>query len=118
MAYLFSTAKGLKLHPGQLLPLGVRFCSKMLPPFSAVSSEGQTGPRTGFFHDFKSREVYARRYIPVDEEFERDPISGDELERLGDNLKTLDQNLGSYPYGDWKKWVSLTNKISPQTISR
>jgi AAR2 protein len=48
----------------------------------------------------------------------RDPISGDELDRLRANLKNLDRNLGSYPYGDWKKWVSLTNKISVQTISR
>jgi A1 cistron-splicing factor AAR2 len=86
--------------------------------FSAVSSEGNTGPRTGFFHDFKARELLAKRYKPEDEEFQREPVSGDELERLRDNLKNLDSNLGSYPYGDWKKWVSLTNKISAQTIAR
>lgn len=97
---------------------------KMIPPgihfvfWSAVSSEGQTGPRTGFFHDFKSREVFAKRYRPEHEDFSRDPISGEELDHLRANLKNLDRNLGAYPYGDWKKWVSLTNKISAQTVSR
>ena len=27
-------------------------------------------------------------------------------------------NLGAYPYESWKKWVSLTSKISSETISR
>ena len=86
--------------------------------FSAVSSEGNTGPRTGFFHDFKAREVFGKRYKPEDEEFSRDVISGEELERLKDNIKNLDGSLGSYPYGDWKKWVALTNKISADTVAR
>ncbi len=86
--------------------------------FSAVSSEGSTGPRTGFFHDFKSREVLAKRYKPEDEEFGREDISGEELERLKANIKNLDGSLGSYPYGDWKKWVALTNKISVDTVAR
>jgi A1 cistron-splicing factor AAR2 len=60
----------------------------------------------------------AKRYKPEDEEFGRDDISGEELQRLHDNLKNLDSNLGSYPYADWKKWISLTNKISLQTIAR
>lgn len=34
------------------------------------------------------------------------------------NLKELDRFLGPFPYDSWKKWVSLTNKISKTTISR
>ncbi len=47
--------------------------------FSAVSSECQTGPRTGFFHNFRAKEIVAKRYIPEHEEFSQDPVSTDEL---------------------------------------
>ncbi len=53
----------------------------------------------------------------MDEEF-CGQVSSEEVDRLRDNLKNLDEHLGSYPYGDWKKWVSLTNKISADTIAR
>ena len=42
----------------------------------------------------------------------------EEIQRLEFNLKNFDRNLGAYPYDSWKKWVSLTNKISTVTIKR
>ena len=85
--------------------------------FSAVSKEGQTAPRTGFFHDFRPKEVIAKRYNQVKETFE-DILDEEEVRRLEINLKDFDRNLGAYPYDSWKKWVSLTNKISTATIKR
>ena len=85
--------------------------------FSAVSQEGQSSPRTGFFHDFRPKEVIAKRYNLVNEMFE-DILDEDELQKLEFNLKNFDRNLGAYPYDSWKKWVSLTNKISTATIKR
>merc|ERR550539_1091952 len=96
---------------------------KMIPPgvhfvyWSAVSKEGQTAPRTGFFHDFRPKEVIAKRYNQVKETFE-DILDEEEVRRLEINLKDFDRNLGAYPYDSWKKWVSLTNKISTATIKR
>ena len=81
-----------------------------------MSKEGQTAPRTGFFHDFSKGELLAKRYVPKDEDVE--DISETDKERMRADLRNLDRNLAAYPYDSWKKWVSLTNRISPATLSR
>jgi A1 cistron-splicing factor AAR2 len=83
---------------------------------SAVSREGQTAPRTGFFHNFSGGELVAKRYNQLDEDVE--DVPEEDRRRIQDDLKNLDGNLGAYPYDSWKKWISLTNRISPATISR
>jgi len=96
---------------------------KMIPPgvhfiyWSSVSKEGQVAPRSGFFHEFNSKEVLIKKYNPISESFD-EVIDHDEIDRFRVNLKNLDSNLGAYPYDSWKKWVSLTNKISSITIKR
>merc|ERR550539_534063 len=96
---------------------------KMIPPgvhfvyWSAVSKEGQTAPRSGFFHNFRTKEVLVKKYNPEQETFE-DVHDEETIHRLQSNLKNLDRNLGAYPYDSWKKWVSLSNKISIETIHR
>merc|ERR550539_2231229 len=96
---------------------------KMIPPgvhfvyWSAVSKEGQTAPRSGFFHNFRTKEVLVKKYNPEQETFE-DVHDEETIHRLRSNLKNLDRNLGAYPYDSWKKWVSLSNKISIETIQR
>ncbi|XP_059096369.1 uncharacterized protein LOC131890931 isoform X2 [Tigriopus californicus] len=95
---------------------------KMIPPgmhyfyWSSVSKEGHVSPRTGFFHDFRKAEVLAKRFNPLTETIE--DITGDELERMKLDLRNLDPHLGAYPYDLWKKWISLTNKISSATLAR
>ncbi len=101
---------------------GERFLGvKMIPPgvhyvyWSAVNTTyRQTGPRTGFFHNFASRELVVKRYVPADEEVV--DVGGEEKERIRTNLRNMDSGMGPYPYDEWKKWVSLTNRISPATI--
>jgi len=96
---------------------------KMIPPgvhfiyWSSVSKEGQVAPRSGFFHEFHPKEVMVKRYNPSNESFD-DVHDQEEVNRFQINLKNLDTNLGAYPYDSWKKWVSLTNKISTITIER
>lgn len=96
---------------------------KMIPPgvhfvyWSAVSKEGQTAPRSGFFHNFRTKEVLVKKYNLEEETFE-DVHDEETIHRLQSNLKNLDRNLGAYPYDSWKKWVSLSNKISIETIQR
>ena len=62
--------------------------------------------------------LITKLYLIVEDEEFSGQVSSEEVERLRDNMKNLDGHLGSYPYGDWKKWVSLTNKISADTIAR
>ena len=85
--------------------------------FSAVSKEGQTAPRSGFFHDFRPKEILVKKYNVHNETFD-DILDEEQIRRLGDDIKNLDHNLGAYPYDSWKKWVSITNKISSVTIKR
>lgn len=106
-------------HPKILLPIVFRIS---ITHFihnisSAVSKEGQTAPRSGFFHNFRTKEVLVKKYNPEQETFE-DVHDEETIHRLQSNLKNLDRNLGAYPYDSWKKWVSLSNKISIETIQR
>ena len=82
-----------------------------------MSKEGQVAPRTGFFHEFHPKEVMIKRYNHAKENFD-DVLDQEEIQRFQINLKNLDKNLGAYPYDSWKKWVSLTNKISTITVKR
>ena len=112
-------------HPLHLLEVGTDSTSILLsklgyslgfPIFSAVSKEGSTGPRTGFFHDFSRASLLAKRYNAQTEDIEE--VSEEDHQRLRADLRGLDPHLGAYPYDTWKKWISLTNRISANTITR
>ncbi|OQV24494.1 Protein AAR2-like protein [Hypsibius exemplaris] len=97
---------------------------KMIPPgihfvyYSAVSKDDVTSPRTGFFHNFKSREVLVKRWDHAHEGMSVEVVSAEETERLSLNVKNLDGYLGAYPYTSYKKWVSLTRWITDDTVER
>ena len=59
-----------------------------------------------------------KRYNPQTEGLSTEQFSFEQVERFKSNLKDLDRSLGPYPYESWKKWISLTSKISSQTVSR
>ena len=99
--------KGIKM-----IPSGLHFIY-----WSSVSKEGSVGPRTGFFHYFAQKEIYAKRFNAQTETFE-DTFTTDDIERFRHNLKDMDRYLGAYPYDLWKKWVSLSNRISTDTMAR
>ena len=77
---------------------------------------GCSSPRSGFFHRFTPGQVLAKRFDPQDEEIK--DVGPEDADRIGRGLNELDRSLGPYPYDTWKKWVSLTNKISDATIAR
>ncbi len=81
-----------------------------------MSKEGSFAPRTGFFHDFSRGELLAKRFEASSEDIVDN--SAEDTERMKFNLRDLDPHLGPYPYESWKKWISLTNRISDATISR
>ena len=86
------------------------------PDSSTRGKDGQMAPRTGFFYNFLRSQVVAKRYDAFKEDF--DDVPDEDVTRIRANLRDLDGGLGPYPYDSWKKWISLTNKISSQTISR
>lgn len=95
-----------------MIPAGLHFIY-----FNPVSKEGNLAPRRGFFHNFSPGQIVARKFDPQTEDL-IDDISEEEVERLRSNLKNIDGNLGPYPYLSWKKWVSLSNRITPSSLSR
>uniref|UniRef100_T1IJM4 Protein AAR2 homolog n=1 Tax=Strigamia maritima TaxID=126957 RepID=T1IJM4_STRMM len=97
---------------------------KMIPPgihfvyYSAVSSDNQTAPRTGFFHSFKKGEIVVKKWDNYLEDIKDEVISDEEIERFKVNLKDLDKHLGAYPYDSWKKWISQTHYITDEVLDR
>ncbi|CAI8012816.1 Protein AAR2 homolog [Geodia barretti] len=97
---------------------------KMIPPglhfvyYCAVSKQGDAAPRTGFFHFFKRQEVLVMKWDHKTEDLTDEGISTEMVERIRAGLKDLDQGLGPYPYDTLKKWVSLSNHISQDLVTR
>lgn len=110
---MYSWNVGPKFKGIKMIPPGIHFVY-----YSAVSKDGQTAPRTGFFHSFKKKEFVVKRWDDYAEDISDEPIPEDELERLTSDVKHLDQFLGAYPYETWKKWLSLTNSITDSVLER
>lgn len=105
--------------------IGERFRGvKMIPPglhfiyFSAVNRQGDTAPRTGFFHVFAAREVVVRHYDPVAEDLKVEETNAEEVERIRSNLREMDRFLGPYPLDSWRKWISLTQHVDERELQR
>lgn len=95
--------KGVKL-----IPPGIHFVFA-----SAVDERNQQpGPRCGFYHDFKAKELLVRRWSTEEEEFEGSFEASDESrDRYLLNIRELDRYLGAYRYSTYKEYLSLTNKL-------
>ncbi|KAJ8973031.1 hypothetical protein NQ317_012636 [Molorchus minor] len=97
---------------------------KMIPPglhyifFSAVSSIGDTAPRSGFFHNFKKSEIYVKKWDRENECVSSEAISETEIVGLKDNIRVLDNFLGPYPYDILDKWKNLTSNITDALVQR
>lgn len=95
---------------------------KMIPPgihfiyYCAKSRFGDLAPRTGFFYEFKQREILVKKWDKHLEDIKMDSISLEEMECYELNKKELDQFLAPYPYENYKKWVSITNHITNSLI--
>ncbi|XP_056011671.1 protein AAR2 homolog isoform X2 [Ostrea edulis] len=98
---------------------------KMIPPgihfvyYSARSKQtGEIGPRSGSFIEFEKKGVAVRKWDEVKEDLADDNVSDDDIQRIKDNLKELDRFLGPYPYDRYRKWVSLSNFITPELLDK
>ncbi|XP_060580026.1 protein AAR2 homolog [Ruditapes philippinarum] len=102
-----SWTTGPKFKGVKMIPPGIHFV------YYSARSSSLGGMRTGFFHNFCILELF---YILLDISVE--PVSPEDQERVMSNMKELDQYLGPYPYESYKKWVSLTNHITEDLLSR
>ncbi|GIY75336.1 protein AAR2 homolog [Caerostris extrusa] len=97
---------------------------KMIPPglhyiyYSAVSKDGCVAPRTGFFYFFSPQEIVMKKWDSSNEDLNSLAPSGEEKQRIRENLQDLDKNLGAYPYQTLKEWNRLTCNISESLVSR
>nr|CAG4637252.1 EOG090X0AVR [Ceriodaphnia reticulata] len=109
---LNSWKTGEKFKGVKMIPPGIHFVY-----YSSVSKEGSVAPRTGFFHNFRKKDVVIRRWEPEIEDMV-DLSTEQERECIKANLKNLDQNLGPYPFETWKKWLSLSSKLTTDVVRR
>ena len=96
-----------------MIPSGLHFIY-----YSPVNKkDGSLAPRRGFFHNFTPGQILIRKFDASTEELlEND--DEEEIERMRCNLKNIDGNLGAYPYQSWKKWVSLSNRLTSNSVTR
>ncbi|XP_046436142.1 protein AAR2 homolog [Neodiprion fabricii] len=97
---------------------------KMIPPgfhyihYSAVNEFGDLAPRSGFIHNFKKSEFLAMSWDAEKEDVSTEPPSEETVRSLKQNLTSLDQFLGPYPYDIWEQWKGLTNTIDDAVVER
>ena len=60
---------------------------------------------------FHKRDIVVRKWDPLNEELVGVQCE-DQMEQLKNNLESLDPFLGPYPFNTWKKWVSLSSKLT------
>ncbi|KAK7482501.1 hypothetical protein BaRGS_00026212 [Batillaria attramentaria] len=96
---------------------------KMIPPgvhfvfYSAVDRDKHEGPRSGFFYNFTKREILVKKWDKFLEDIRTDAVPEEEIERFKENKKDMDRFLAPYPYESYKKWVSLTNHVTPEAVA-
>ena len=98
---------GLKMIPG-----GVHYIY-----YNVVAKDGSVSPRRGFFLHFVPGEVTVHRYDQSTEEIV-DDVSEEDKERIKSSLKNIDGNLGAYPQDSWKKWLSLSGRITKERLAQ
>ncbi|CAG8436166.1 9493_t:CDS:2 [Diversispora eburnea] len=80
---------------------------------------GISGLRNGFFKFYESKEVLIKEWDTSKENLkEEDP---EQYEVIKSDMREWDQYLGPYPLTppkNWKKWVQLTNLITPWLINK
>ncbi|GFO14759.1 protein aar2 homolog [Plakobranchus ocellatus] len=98
--------KGVKM-----IPAGVHFIY-----YSSVNSQGQKGPRSGFFYNFAPQEIVVKYWDARAEDIKSCQLPEKELSRYTSNKQDLDKFLGPYPYDKYKQWISLTKHISADLV--
>lgn len=105
---------GPKFRGVKMIPPGIHFIY-----YSSRSPTGDTAPRTGFFYDFKQRELLIKKWDKYNEDvLPDDETTEEEKEGYMSSLRDQDKFLGPYPYENYKKWVSMTTYLSSELVTQ
>ncbi|KAJ9083977.1 hypothetical protein DSO57_1028931 [Entomophthora muscae] len=101
---------------------------KFIPPgihfvyYSATDKQGNTGIRSGFFHDFKPSEVLVKKWNPETEDlFKSSEMDVELCERIRLDIRNFDKFMGPYPIDPpelMNKWRGAIQHVSPQLVLR
>lgn len=106
---------GEKFKGIKLIPPGLHF----IYASETDKITGQSGPRTGLFHDFKSKEILVKRWSVQNEDFDDSFCATNEvIERYRCNLRDLDRYLGAYRFSTYVDYIKLTNMLSPSLVKK
>lgn len=101
--------KGLKL-----IPPGLHFIYA-----SAVDSKqpSKIGPRCGFFHTFKPKELLVKRWSQAEEDFDDEYDCGPQKQRYECNIHDLDPFLGAYDFASYRAFLGLAKNLTPELVA-
>ena len=102
---------GEKFRGVKMIPPGVHFIY-----YSVADKYGQLGMRSGFFHEFALGEALVMRWNRAEECVVSKQLTPEQMENFQRRRRELDPSLGSYPFDHYKRWISLTNHVSPALI--
>ena len=92
---------------------------KMIPPglhfiyFSPADKKGNLGMRTGFFHNFKLKEIVVKKWNAQAETIDAAYSANEnDLSSFQSNKQNLDRFLAPYPFDEFKRWLSLTSNLN------
>lgn len=110
---------GEKFRGVKMIPPGVHLIYVSAISKGETEQQQTTGPRCGFFHDFKPKEILIKKWSVGEEDFDDDFEPNEEYrERYAMNLRDLDRFLGPYKYSTYVKYKSLTGYITPEIMSQ
>lgn len=100
----------------KMIPPGIHFLH--YSPANKKNHGGELGPKRGMFLSLKPREILLAHWDKNEEDLDfLASENADEISRVRASLRELDSYLGPYPYDTLRKWVSLTDKLSPEVAS-
>lgn len=106
---------GEKFKGIKLIPPGLHF----IYASSIDEEKRQTGPRCGFFHEFKTKELLIIKWSRTEEDFDDSFHPSEEYnQRYLANLEDLDRYLGAYSFSCYKNYLNLTDELSPDLVHR
>lgn len=106
---LSSFVVGEKFRGIKLIPPGIHFVFA-----NSIDKAGRHGgSRSGFYHEYREKELIIKKWSPRDEDFDETYVPSEaELERYSTNLRELDRYLGAYRFSTYRDFLGLTDHLS------
>lgn len=104
---------GEKFRGAKLIPPGIHFVYAS----AADKNTLHCGPRTGFYHNFKTNEIMIKKWSIEIEDFDDSFEPTDvHIERYRMNLEDLDRYLGVYSFSTYRTYLNLTDKLTADIV--